>query len=338
MKMAERMRLIAESPYALMPMDRYGAGGFVTKFEGGVAELLGKEAAVFMPSGTMAQQIALRIWSDRAGISRVAFHPTCHMEIHEQNAYAKLHGLEAVLVGPVDGLMSLSDLSAVEVKLSALLLELPQREIGGQLPSWDELVSLVSWARQKGVRVHLDGARLWECQPWFGRSYAEICGLFDSVYVSCYKILNGLPGAVLAGTADFVAEARIWLRRHGGNLQTQAPAAISAKLGMEKHLPRIEEYCDRARAFALAFGAIEGVRVVPEVPPTNMMHVHLTGDRDVLWDSILRVADETKVLVSSHLVAKGEGVCGFEMSIGEASLDVSPDEAGALMRRVLGLA
>src|SRR5215216_1108989 len=78
--------------------DRYGEGRLINDFEKDVAALLGKEAAVFMPSGTMAQQIALRIWADRARTPSVAFHPTCHLEIHEQKGYAMLHGLHGQLV------------------------------------------------------------------------------------------------------------------------------------------------------------------------------------------------------------------------------------------------
>src|SRR6185436_5025530 len=145
--------------------------------------LLGKEAAVFMPSGTMAQQIALRIWADRKGPRRVAFHPLCHLELHEHKGYQLLHGLHGVLVGSPHQLMTLADLEAVAEPLAALLVELPQRGIGGQLPPWDDLTRMLESARGRGAAIHLDGARLWETAPFYRRSYAEIAGLFDSVYV-----------------------------------------------------------------------------------------------------------------------------------------------------------
>ncbi len=121
--------------------DRYGAGELITLFEADVAQLLGKEAAVFMPSGTMCQQIALRIWTDSRKLPRVAFHPTCHLEIHEEQAYRKLHNLESVLVGQAQRMLTLKDLESIPEPLGALLLELPQREIGGQLPTWEEVLS-----------------------------------------------------------------------------------------------------------------------------------------------------------------------------------------------------
>src|SRR5262249_27327174 len=160
-------------------------------------ELLGKEAAVFMPSGTMCQQIAMRIWCDRRGSSRIAFHPTCHLELHEQQGYRLLHGLHGICVGSPFHLLTLDGLRRIPERLGAILLELPQREIGGQLPTWEELNAISVWARERAIPLHMDGARLWESQPFYGRSYAEIAALFDSVYVSFYKSLGGIAGSIL---------------------------------------------------------------------------------------------------------------------------------------------
>jgi len=90
---------VAEATAADERWDRYGSGERIERLERRVSELLGKEAAVFMPSGTMAQPIALRIWCDRRGIRTVAFHPTCHLELHEEKGYELLHGLHGKLVG-----------------------------------------------------------------------------------------------------------------------------------------------------------------------------------------------------------------------------------------------
>ena len=209
--------------------DRYGEGSLINDFEQEVATLLGKEAAMFVPSGTMAQQIALRIWSERRRSTTVAFHPTCHLELHEQGGYAFLHGLRARLIGEATRLLTLDDLCATPGSLAALLLELPQREIGGQLPAWADLEQQVAWARQRELPVHLDGARLWECGPYYNRPLAEIAALFDSVYVSFYKGLGAIAGAALLGSTEFIAEARVWLRRHGGNLVQLFPFVISAQ-------------------------------------------------------------------------------------------------------------
>ena len=278
--------------------DRYGAGDRIERLERRVAELLGKEAAVFMPSGTMAQPIALRIWSDRRGIRTVAFHPTCHLEFHEEKGYERLHGLHARLVGDPNRLITLDDLEGIREPVAALLLELPQREIGGLLPSWDDLVAQVGWARERDIAMHLDGARLWESQPYYGRPYAEIAGLFDSVYVSFYKGLGGIAGAALGGDAALIAEARVWQRRQGGNLVTLHPfVRVAAEVALDERLDRISVHADHARALAAALTEVEGVEVVPDPPQTPLFHVVLRGDRERLADAALQVAEERKVFL-----------------------------------------
>jgi threonine aldolase len=326
----QHLEAIAQSPHALKPHDMYGNGGFVTEFEAEVADLLGKQAGVFMPSGTMAQQIALRIWSDESGLPIVAYHPTCHLEIHEQMAYRKLHHLRAVLLAEASRLFTLADLQSIE-PISTLLIELPQREIGGQLPTWDELAAICDYARSKGTRLHMDGARLWECQPHYAKTYAEIAAPFDSVYVSCYKILGGLPGAVLAGPADFIAKARIWQRRHGGNLCQMSSNAIAAKLGMEQHLPRMSDYVAKASEIATVLRSLGGVSVVPAEPPTNMMHLHFKGNPEALTRVALTIAQETKVFLFGGLGTDGK----MELTAGEAALDLDRSEVEELLSRLL---
>jgi threonine aldolase len=154
----ERLTALAEATDPGERADMYGKGERIERLERRVAELLGKEAAAFMPTGTMAQQIALRIHSDRRGTRTVCFHPTCHLEIHEHKGYQLLHRLHARLVGDPNRLMTRAQLDEVHEPLAALLLELPQREIGGLLPSWEDLVA--GWAHDRGAAAHMDGARL----------------------------------------------------------------------------------------------------------------------------------------------------------------------------------
>ena len=329
------LKELAETTDAGLEADHYGEGKLINSFENEVADILGKESAVFMPSGTMCQQIALRIWSERNRLPRVAFHPTCHLEIHEQFGYQRLHHLESVLVGSTHRMFTLDDLKKMAEPISALLIELPQREIGGQLPSWDELNAIIEWARAKGIATHMDGARLWECQPFYDRSYAEIAGLFDSVYVSFYKILNGIAGAVLAGPTDFIAEARVWQRRHGGNLFHLYPYVLSAKQGMTTHLERMGAYHEKAKSVARVLSALPQISVVPNPPQTNMMHVFLQGDRERLLEASLEIARETKTLLFTYLTSTSlPEYSAFELSVGDATLDVSDEEIGKLFEKV----
>lgn len=329
------LSILAKTTDAELDADHYGEGKLISSFENEIADVLGKDAAVFMPSGTMCQQIALRIWAERNRLARVAFHPTCHLEIHEQSGYRRLHHLESVLVGSNDRMFTLDDLKKVAEPISALLIELPQREIGGQLPGWDELNAIIEWARDKGIATHMDGARLWECQPFYDRSYAEIASLFDSVYVSFYKILNGIAGAVLAGPADFIAEARVWQRRHGGNLVHLYPCVLSAKQGMATHLERMGAYHEKAKSVVRVLSALPGISVVPNPPQTNMMHVFLQGDPERLVEASLEVARETKTLLFTYLTpGLLPNYSKFELSVGDATLDLSDEEIGELFEKV----
>ena len=316
--------------------DRYGQGELIASFEQQIAELLGKPAAVFMPSGTMCQQIALRIWTDRRGIRSVAFHPTCHLERHEDKGYQLLHGLHGRLVGRPSRLIGLDDLQAISEPLGALLLELPQREIGGQLPSWDALVAQTDWARQRGIPTHLDGARLWECKPFYGRTYAEIAALFDTVYVSFYKTLGGIAGAVLAGPADVIAEARVWQHRHGGTVVQLFPYVLAAQQGLAERLGRIEAYCQKAAAVAAALRAIPQIAIIPDPPVTNMMHLFIRADQARLEAAAAELARETRVrLVRSFAPTELPGYQKAEFVAGDATLDLANDEIVALFQSLL---
>lgn len=317
---SQRLEDIAQSPYAQMPADNYGAGGFVSVLEQELAELFGKEAAVFMPSGTMAQPIALRIWADRTGNKSVAFHPKCHLQCHEHMAYAELHGLNGILLGEADRLFTLDDLVTAGNEAGTLLIELPQRDLGGELPSHDELAEVIGYAKSRSMNLHLDGARLWECLPYFGTSYREIVEPFDSLYVSFYKILGGLPGAALVGPADFIAEARIWMRRHGGNLHNSFAPAIAAKMGMDRHLPRMAQYVLKAQEIALALQDLPGLKVYPESPKTNMFHLHFEASEESIMSATVKVALETGCMLIRY-VAEGDGFRTTEIPIGEAALD-----------------
>jgi threonine aldolase len=316
--------------------DRYGSGERIGRFEQQVAELLGKEAAVFVPTGVMAQQIALRIWCDRRGTRTVAFHPTSHLELHEENGYQLLHGLHGRCVGDPNRLLTLDDLEAVHEPVAALLLELPQREIGGLLPEWDDLVAQAAWTRERGIALHLDGARLWESGPFYRRPYAEVAGLFDSVYVSFYKGLGGLAGAALAADAELIAEARIWQRRHGGNLVTLHPYAVSAELALAERLDRMPAYLDHARALAAALATVDGIEVVPDPPQTPLFHVLLRGDGERLAQAALSVAEERKVfLFAQTRSTTSPSWQRHEVTVGDSTLLLEPGEVAQLYTEIL---
>ena len=317
--------------------DRYGDGGVVTELETEVAALLGKPAAVLMPSGTMAQQIALRVHADRTGRRTVLWHPTCHLALHEDQAAERLHGLHPRPVGDPRRLIELSDLEEVAEHAGTLLLELPQREIGGQLPSWDDLVAQTALARSHGTARHLDGARLLESLPFYRRPAADVAGLFDSVYLSLYKGLGGIAGCVLAGDEQLVAEAREWRHRHGGTLFGLWPYAAAGLAGLRLRGPRMPAYVEHATAIAAALAGLDGVRLVPDPPQAQMLHLHVDRTAGDLVAGVRRVAAERKVWTWSFTFpAETPGWSVVELSVGDATLGFSPAEVREVVAAVMG--
>ncbi len=327
--------LAAYAPPDLAP-DMYGEGKLINDFEAEIAALLGKPAAVFMPSGTMAQQIALRIWAERSGNRNVAFHPTNHLETFEQQAFRELHHLSGIQVGNASYLMTLDDLKKVRSPIGTLLLELPQRFIGGMLPTWDELTAIAAWAREQGITLHMDGARLWEAQPFYGRSYAEICALFDSVYVSFYKTLGGISGAALVGDERLINEAKVWQRRHGGNLPRMYPFVLAAKMGLDQRLSQMDAYYRKACAIAGAISQIEGIEIKPNPPQCNLMQVYFKRDKERLWEAVLDIAEESGTLLAYYFMPSPiPAYCMQELTIGDAALDIPTEEIAALFADLL---
>jgi len=289
-----------------------------------------------MPSGTMAQQIALRIWCDRRGVPTFAYHPLSHLNIHEEQAHAMLHGLRALYAGTWTRLMRPADLEALADPLAALLVELPQRDLGSQLPEWDDLTALCDLARKRGARLHLDGARLWEAAPHYGKSHAEIAALFDSVYVSFYKGLGAIAGSALAGDTEFIAEARVWQHRHGGRLVSLYPLALSAQRGFERQLPKMAAWRERARKIAPLLDELRGVIVVPNPPHTNTFHLFIHGEAQELEARAHAIAKERGIWVFARLAPTVMPVVWkWEFVVGDATAEVSDDEIVAIVREIV---
>ncbi|MFF7902827.1 threonine aldolase family protein [Streptomyces sp. NPDC007920] len=282
--------------------DMYG-NGVVEALEEKVASLLGKEAAAFFPTGTMAQQVALRCWAGRTGDPTVALHGMAHPEVHERHAFSQVSGLRPVRVTSEPRQPTAEEVRDLDEPFGTLMLELPLREAGFLLPTWEELLELVDAARARDAVVHFDGARLWETTEHFGRPLEEIADLADSVYVSFYKSLAGYGGAALAGPKELVEEARTWRHRYGGNVFQQFPTALSALAGLERELPRLPEYVRHARVVAAALRegfAAAGMpwsQVHPAEPHTHEFQVWLPYDAETVAGAAIRTAEETGTML-----------------------------------------
>ncbi|WP_414168334.1 threonine aldolase family protein [Streptoverticillium reticulum] len=350
-RLGERLaRLAAEAPdaYDLAEWPDVYGDGVVAELERRVAELLGTEAAAFFPTGTMAQQVALRCWAGRTGGNAVAMHPLSHLEMHERRAYAQLSGLRAVHTTQEPRPPTAAEVRELQEPFGTLALELPLREPGFLLPTWEELCEVVEAARERDAVVHFDGARLWECAEHFGVRLPELAGLADSVYVSFYKSLGGISGAALAGPASLIEEAVAWRHRYGGQLFQQWPAALAALAGLDRELPRLPSYVAHAKVVARALeeafraAGVPWFRVHPEVPHTHQFQVWLPYPAEVLEEAGVRFAEETGTWVFNRWSdAPVPGMAFTEVTVAASALDWTPadvgDAVGAVLERADGL-
>lgn len=316
--------------------DIYGNGPIIEGFQTKMARYLGKESAVFFPSGTMAQQIALRIWCDEIGKPKVAYHPLCHLEIHEEDGLKELHHIEPLLIADKERLIELEDVLPLKGKIACLLLELPQREIGGQLPAFETLEAISAFCRENGIRLHLDGARLFEILPYYQKTAAEICALFDSVYVSFYKGIGGIAGAILAGEKDFTEKSKVWKRRHGGDLISLYPYIVSSDYYFDKRIGKMGQYYAEAKELANYYNQCEGIKTLPLEPVSNMFHVHMRFPKETAEHVIIETQNESGVGLTGYVKEREDHTCYFEISLGDLYEQV-PKEKVANAFRLLAL-
>jgi threonine aldolase len=316
--------------------DVYGQSEFIQSFEHRVAERLGFEDGCFMPTGTMGQLIALRIYADEGGARTVGLHPSSHHVLHEDDSHTVLHGLQPVILGPWTRPVLAGDVNNARERLGMVSVELPVRWLGGQLPTWEQLEELKRTCRERGVKLHMDGARLWESQPFYGRSYADICRGFDSVYVSFYKMVGALGGAMVVGGKDFIRTARMWRHRHGGNIFQMLPYVASAAMRLDEALGRIPQQVQRAKSISEALAADSRLVVLPRPVQTNLFRVFLRGDPAEFSRRRDRIAREDSIwLTHGFGQTRVPGIAETELQVGEGLAGLDDAQAVRAFLRLL---
>lgn len=330
---------LAASPDLDLVRDEYGEGPALRRLEGEVASLLGKEAALFFHKGVVAQQAALLVHAGRTGRRTVALHPKSHMALDEDDALDRLAGLATLRLGPDHRPFTAGELDRVREPLAAVAVELPIRRAAFAAPDWDDLAAVSDWARGRGVPLHLDGARIWEVQPWYGRPLAEIAGLADTVYVSFYKGLGGMGGSVLAGPRETVEATRVWRSRFGGDLFTAFPYVLCALDGLRRHLPRMGEYHRHAVALAGALAEVPGLAPLPRPPRGNSFQLHFQAPAEALARAATEAAETRGLWLFNRFEPTAfPGTAFGEIVTGEATLGWPPEEVAETLARLLARA
>jgi threonine aldolase len=277
--------------------DVYGEDPTVRRLEEMTAEVLGHEAALFVPTGSMGNQLSLHVHG--ASGTEVILESKCHIFHYEMAGMAALSGL---LPRPVEGVRGRLAPDAVAAwirpesvyylpRTSVLALENTHNGAGGTVTPREATEPLLALAKQHGMKVHLDGARLWNAAAALGVTEASLAAGFDSVMTCFSKGLRAPVGSAVSGSKDFVAEARRVRKLFGGGMRQAGVIAAAALVALEEERGRLPE--DHARATKLAAGlaGLRGIRIDPAEVETNIVRFSFDdtwGDADSL---VARLAD-----------------------------------------------
>jgi threonine aldolase len=265
--------------YAEVGDDVIGSDPTVEALQDYVAQLLGKEAALFMPSGSMTNQIAIRLHCDRG--DEFLCEADCHVYNYEQAAFAQLSGIVARTVQGKNGILDPHQLQGKirpagdhMAHTSLVTLENTHNRGGGTIQPLETLQEICDWAHAHHLKTHLDGARLFNAVAATGIDAKTWSNGFDSVSICFSKGLGAPVGSALAGSAEFIKQARRARKLFGGGMRQVGILAAGALYAIEHHCERLVEDHSHAKLLAEAIGNAEGLSLDPP-PQTNIVVVRI---------------------------------------------------------------
>lgn len=295
-----------------------------------VADLLGKEAAVFLPSGTMCNEIALAVHC-RPGDEVIADR-TCHLTNFEGGGPAALAG---VFIQGLDGERGVftADQAAAAIRwrdryaprTSLISVEQTANLGGGTVWSLAALEAVGSLAKEHGLATHMDGARLLNAVVASGVPAADFAATVDSLWLDLSKGLGCPVGAVLAGSQAFIDEVWRWKQRLGGAMRQSGILAAAGLYALDNHVTRLADDHANARLFADLIAAVDGISVTPEHVETNIVYFDVSGTGLTAFD------------IAERLVEKGVRIGAFDAALMRAVTHLDVDEEGVrIAAEVLG--
>lgn len=256
--------------------DVYAEDPTVNRLQETVAELLGKEAALYMPSGSMTNQVAIRTHCQPG--DAFLCEAEAHVFYYEQGAFAQLGGIVAQTVPGEHNLLRVEDLEdrifaggAHQVRTRLVTLENTHNRGAGAIQPYDELVRICDWAAEHGLQRHLDGARLFNAVVATGIAARQWAEHFDTVSICFSKGLGAPVGSCLAGSRQFIARAHRSRKCFGGAMRQAGIIAAGALYALEHHVERLIDDHTHARRLADNIEEIEGLTLRPNCPQTNMV-------------------------------------------------------------------
>jgi threonine aldolase len=295
--------MLAAMMAAAVGDDVYGEDPTVNDLERRVAAELGKEAALFVPSGTMSNQIAVRVHCRPQ--DEILLESTSHIYLWEAGAPAALSG---VTQRAVDGRFGLLEVAQLEDKIHPddmhsvrsrlVCLENTHNRGGGTVYPIEKIKAISAWARSHGLGMHLDGARLWNAVVASGTSAKEWSRHFDTVSVCFSKGLGAPVGSALAGPKDLIAHGRRVRKLFGGAMRQAGYLAAACLYALDRHVDRLAEDHVHAKRLAAAVAGVPGFKLTPPQVETNLVWFEVGSP----WASARDVANRLKekgILVSA---------------------------------------
>jgi threonine aldolase len=313
--------------------DALGDDPTVQLLEQRVAQILGKEAALFFPSGIMANETALAIICQPG--TEVICEATCHFVDWELGAPSTIAGVQLRGVRTDDGVLTAAHVAAAirprssryQLQTSAIALENTHNAAGGKVMPLATMQAIRTFAVEQGLPVHLDGARLWNACAVSGASEADYAACADTVMVTLSKALGCPVGSMLAGSAERMERARIMRRRLGGTMRQAGILAAAGIYALDHHRERMHEDHARAQKLAKLAADIPGLHVIE--PETNIVMMEITrpGMTSV---SVVAALRERNVLMVEFTHTRFRAVTHLDID------DRGVDQAAAALRSVFG--
>lgn len=256
--------------------DVFGEDPTVNLLQQKVAALLGKEAALFVPSGTMANQICIKVHTQPG--DEVIMEKGCHLFNYETGALAFLSNIQPHLIEGVRGIMRVEEIKkAIRPRVyymprtALIAVENTHNRAGGTIYPIEVIQQIHDLARSEGIALHLDGARIWNACVETGIAPADYARYFDSVSVCLSKGLGAPVGSVIAGSAEFIERARKYRKIFGGGMRQAGVLAAAGIYALDHNRERLKEDHAKLRYLADELAAIRSLTIDREAVQTNIL-------------------------------------------------------------------
>jgi len=297
--------------------DNYVLGGLVDELELQFARVLGKERAVFMPTGTLANQLAVRVLA--GGSSRAVVQAESHLYMDSGDCVQTLSNITLMPLAPGRATFTADELARlldethggrVVKRVAAIQIETPVRRKQGEVFNPRDMAAVVAVAKRDGIKLHLDGARLFLEAGYSGKRITEYTAPFDTVYVSLYKYFNAAAGAILAGPHALLDDIYHTRRMYGGGLNQAWPYAAVALHYLDGFQERFARAIKVSEDFIRALKRVDGVAVEPVPSGTNLFRLRVLRTNA----ATLRTRLGTRGIVLANPSAEGTFLVGVNES------------------------